>query len=763
MACGPDAGHARCWPPASRASAIEWAREARLQMRGLAVDDATLERVAEAIMDNACPLSGAYYTAEERADEIPDGLYGAVREYLDRHPEVDGGVQVGWAGWRWTLCVGIVDGGSVGVMHEHRAALRRIGGERVVVERRPVVAEPCTVAELRAIADRVRADEPELTRAGLSLVEIWWDPAFGVVEVVVVGGPDHSAAAGFFAARYGETVHVDWLCAGRVAEVAHPFGCWACEGRRIRVFFAFDPEAQRAGTARVAEESDEQIVIALSRLESLDPLEVLLPGGLRRHHADLELREPVGGRAVIDASAGVVRPSLVQMRSGPDRRWPHPAGLELRARGAGEYGGETSVEDALELSDHARTVLAGFGVETEGDLELLSVDERAAVLDALAAPELRPLLTRRHAGIDAPSSWLEPDVYVPPTLPPWRGDWWWPPASRAMAIEWARRMRQMGRGLAVDDATLERIADAVMDELADPQRRRVRPGRPPPGLCYTAEELAGERAVVESRPPPDTDAELDAIEARIRANEPQLPTANLSVVEVRTNPWHGVVEVHVVGDRDALEAAAEFFAARYGDTVAVRWLGPNRFLEVLHPFASWTSDGRRVRVFSAHGPNGEQPGTARVKQETDDQVVVALSRREPVQNFRTLMGGLVPFQADLELRAPIGARAVIDASAGVVRPSLAQLRSRPRRRRCSTADAYLPPVLEPRDMAEPAGLLIEELELSVDACKLLHATGVQSVGDLLRLSTEHVAVLRNMNQQAFDEIIDALAAHGLSL
>jgi hypothetical protein len=31
---------------------------------------------------------------------------------------------------------------------------------------------------------------------------------------------------------------------------------------------------------------------------------------------------------------------------------------------------------------------------------------------------------------------------------------------------------------------------------------------------------------------------------------------------------------------------------------------------------------------------------------------------------------------DLELRAPVGSRAVIDASAGVIRPSLAQLRSR---------------------------------------------------------------------------------------
>jgi hypothetical protein len=476
--------------------------------------------------------------------------------------------------------------------------------------------------------------------------------------------------------------------------------------------------------------------------------------------------------------------------------------------------------------------LAGLGVETDGDLELLSDEERAAVLDALAAPELRPLLTRRHAGIEAPSSWLEPEAYVPPTRPPWRGDWWWPPASRAMAIEWARKVRLSVRGLAVDDATLERVADAVMDELADPQGRRLRPGRPPPGLCYTAEErqdvildsvhdavkeyvdrhsevdggsaevvgrvdvgwrdgrwtlfvgvagdphphraaltrIAGERVVVESRPPPDTDAELDAIEDRIRADDPQLPTANLSVVEVRRNPWHGVVEVQVVGDRDAVDGAAEFFAARYGDTVAVRWLGPYRFLEVLHPFASWTSDGRRVRVFSAHGPNGEQPGTARVKQETDDQVVVALSRREPVQNFRTAMGGLVPFHADVELREPVGARAVIDASVGVVRPSLAQLRSRPRRRG-HLADWS--PVLFPREpdelaepgqhLAEPADLLIEELEISVDACKLVHATGVERVGDLLRLSAEHVAALGNANRQAFDEIVDALAAHGLSL
>src|SRR3954468_8610636 len=73
-----DAGRERCWPPASRASAVKWPPEARLQVRGLAVDDATLERVADAIW-MARIRSPRPTTAEEHEDEIPDGLYGAVR------------------------------------------------------------------------------------------------------------------------------------------------------------------------------------------------------------------------------------------------------------------------------------------------------------------------------------------------------------------------------------------------------------------------------------------------------------------------------------------------------------------------------------------------------------------------------------------------------------------------------------------------------------------------------------------------------------
>ena len=56
------------WRPASRQIAIELARQVRLEQGGLAIDDATLERVADAVMDPEYPVPGAYYTAEELAD-----------------------------------------------------------------------------------------------------------------------------------------------------------------------------------------------------------------------------------------------------------------------------------------------------------------------------------------------------------------------------------------------------------------------------------------------------------------------------------------------------------------------------------------------------------------------------------------------------------------------------------------------------------------------------------------------------------------------
>jgi hypothetical protein len=82
----PPASDEEYWPPATREIAKRWAREARLLERGLAVDDATLERVADVIMDPAYEDVGGFYTAEELDDELPIGLYDVVHEYLERRP-----------------------------------------------------------------------------------------------------------------------------------------------------------------------------------------------------------------------------------------------------------------------------------------------------------------------------------------------------------------------------------------------------------------------------------------------------------------------------------------------------------------------------------------------------------------------------------------------------------------------------------------------------------------------------------------------------
>jgi hypothetical protein len=288
------------WPPASRELAVARAREARLQEGGLPVDPATLERVADAVMKPDHPLPGLFLTRGECDDEVPRDVREAVSEHLRRHPEIDGGVRVGWRDGRRTLFVGLA-----GDAASHQAPLSRIGGDRVAFE-----SAPRTVTELQAIADRMVADMSEIEGAGFGLLVISSDPQHGVVRTELVGH-DPAAAARYFAERYGEAVAVEWCGPSRLREEPHPFGSWTSEGRTIRVFFGLDHNGQKPGPIRLSEESDERIVIALSRLQPVGVTTLI--GGFQPLHADLELREPVGSRAVIDASTGAARSSLAEL------------------------------------------------------------------------------------------------------------------------------------------------------------------------------------------------------------------------------------------------------------------------------------------------------------------------------------------------------------------------------------------------------------------------------------------------------------------
>src|SRR6476469_3220229 len=202
--------------------AIEFARQARLRGRGsFAIDDATLERVADAIMDPANPPPWVALTAEERRDELPKGLWDAVQEYLGDHPGVGGYVELGRRDGRSTFFVGIA-----GDRRPHEAALAAIGGDRVVVEPWQE-APPCTDAELWAIQERLSADAAELATAGWHVVDVLDSACYGLV-IAVVGVPGEHAAAEFFSARYDTALAVRWLGPHRLLNGCAP----SAPGRR---------------------------------------------------------------------------------------------------------------------------------------------------------------------------------------------------------------------------------------------------------------------------------------------------------------------------------------------------------------------------------------------------------------------------------------------------------------------------------------------------------------------------------------------------
>jgi hypothetical protein len=294
----------------------------------------------------------------------------------------------------------------------------------------------------------------------------------------------------------------------------------------------------------------------------------------------------------------------------------------------------------------------------------------------------------------------------------------WPPATREIAIEQAREMRLEEGELAVDDATLERVADAVMDpdwplpdvfltaeELDELDRleededlsmavkeylRRhpqidggVREGwRDGRRLLFVAlvgdaeahkaplTQLGGDRIAFEQAPRPLP--ELHALQDRIFDDADELRAEGFDLLLAYSDPERGVVRVELAAAGGAA-AAERHFAERYGDAVAVQWRGPSRDREVPHPFGSWTSEGRLLRVFFGLDNNGQKRGSACVTEEGGDRIVIELTCLQPI-GPRTLIGGFRRHHADVELREPVGDRAVIDASAGVPRPSLPQLR-----------------------------------------------------------------------------------------
>ena len=91
-----DETHPDDLPPPDRAEVIAEARRVRTETGGLAIDEDTLQRVADAVCDPGYPYPGLFLTAEECRDEVPEEVAERVRDYAHARPDVYADHWVGW-------------------------------------------------------------------------------------------------------------------------------------------------------------------------------------------------------------------------------------------------------------------------------------------------------------------------------------------------------------------------------------------------------------------------------------------------------------------------------------------------------------------------------------------------------------------------------------------------------------------------------------------------------------------------------------------
>jgi len=289
--------------PLDRAAVIAAAREQRSQQPGLAVDDDTLERVADCVLDPNYWLPGLYYTPEEAADGVPQETRDRGVEHLAGRPGLSGGTRMGWRDGRRVMVVRVVED-----LEEHRMALAELCGDQVVVE-----AAAHSEQELEALHDRVWADDAALRALVIDLALGGPSPNSGTVEVEIVAA-DAEQAARTLLERYGPLLQVTACSASWSVETPRPFGSWSTENRRLAVFYALDRNGEEPARCDVVERED-SVVCTITILDPAAGIGTLI-AGFQRMTAEVDLRAPVGHRTVIDGSGGEPRPSLAQLRAG---------------------------------------------------------------------------------------------------------------------------------------------------------------------------------------------------------------------------------------------------------------------------------------------------------------------------------------------------------------------------------------------------------------------------------------------------------------
>jgi hypothetical protein len=293
--------------PPDRAGVIAAARAQRLEEPGLAVDDETLERVADTVMDADYGLPGLYYTADELADDVPAEIRDRVVDYVDRDPDMNGGLRLGWRDGRRVMFVAVVKD-----IELHRSALADLCGDRVIVE-----SVPRSERELLALQERISADGEVLRALGIDQSGSSFDPSLGVVELSIVAA-DGEQAQRTLSARYGPAVRVASCTPSWTAEATRAFGSWSTERHVLVVFYPLDRNGEQPERCEVVEMTDSVRCTVIIREPAVGVARTLI-GGYRAMSAEVVLREPLGTRTVIDGSCGEPRQSLAQLRNPLER------------------------------------------------------------------------------------------------------------------------------------------------------------------------------------------------------------------------------------------------------------------------------------------------------------------------------------------------------------------------------------------------------------------------------------------------------------
>lgn len=282
---------------------IAAARTQRLEEPGLAVDDETLERVADTVMNPDYRLPGLYYTAEEAADNVPQEIRDRVCAYVGGHPDINGGLRLGWRDGRRVMFVAVTKD-----LELHQRALAGPCGERVVVE-----AVPRSEQELHALQDRISTDREALRALGIGLPGISPNPSAGIVELWIVAA-DEEQAQRTLNELYGPAVRVSSCTPCWTAEAPRAFGSWATEGNVLVVFYPLDNNGEEPERCELVELEDSVLVTVIIREPAVGVARTQI-GGYRAMRGEVELRQPLGARAVVDASCGEMRRSHAQLRA----------------------------------------------------------------------------------------------------------------------------------------------------------------------------------------------------------------------------------------------------------------------------------------------------------------------------------------------------------------------------------------------------------------------------------------------------------------